>query len=64
MKALIANDFGRWRGLEVMRGWLVFFLILSLIASVSLAVWVVGGIVGFFAVLAFLVPVVFGFSRS
>jgi len=64
MKPLVANDFGRWRGLEVVRGWLVFFLLLSLFAGVSLAVWVVGGVVGFLTVLAFLVPVVFGFSQS
>jgi len=64
MKTLIANDYGRLRGLEVVRGWLVFFLILSLFASVSLAIWVLGGAVGFFVALAFLVPIVIGFLRS
>lgn len=64
MKALIANDFGRWRGLEVVRGWLVLFLILSLFAAVSLSLWVFGGTVALLLGLVALTIVVSAYVRS
>jgi hypothetical protein len=64
MKRLIANDYGRLRGLEVVRGWFVFLLVLSLFAGVSLALWALGETVGLLAGLAVLAAVVITYARS
>lgn len=59
MNWLLANDFGRFRGVEVVRGWLVVFLILVILATIPLSLWQLGfggiGLVGGLVVLAVLV---------
>lgn len=63
MKTLLANDYGRFRGLEVVRGWIVFLTILTVFAAVSLALWQLGT-VGLLGGLAVLAAVVVAYSVS
>jgi len=65
MKTLLANDFGRLRGLEVVRGWLVFLLVLALFAVVPLGLWQLGvGPAGLLGGLVVLAAVVVAYSIS
>lgn len=59
MNWVLANDFGRLRGLEVVRGWIVVAVLLGILAAIPLALWQIGlggiGLVGGLAVLGLLV---------